>query len=388
MFEELFAKLNDSYTIRLLENMIRIRSVVGEEGELGEYLRSELNALGFDCETDEVEPNRSNVYARMRKEHLGKRLMFNGHTDTVPACEGWETDPFTPVVREGRLYGLGSSDMKAGLACALTALKAFADSRFRFKGELLFSGVIDEEAYSKGARAMLKTGYSGCDAIVLCEPYSGDESKPVPLGITGKILYEVTVKGRAAHGFSPYLGINAIEESARIITSLDKLKTLNHPRFGRGNLCTLKIEGGYKVYSVVVPDRCRVEINRLLVPGESASTAVKDLQELVKSLNLKAEVEVRTKPPQYEPFLMRKNEPIMKIFHEAYREVRGIEPRYEYASSITDANVFTGEAGIPCLHLGPKPGNVHQPNEYVALDWLSYVSKMYILIAARFLGPN
>jgi succinyl-diaminopimelate desuccinylase len=278
--------------------------------------------------------------------------------------------------------------MKADFACALTALKAFADSDLRFEGELLFSGVVDEEAYSKGARAMLKTPYSKCDAIVLCEPFPGDESRPIPLGITGKVLYDVEVRGRAAHGFSPDLGINAVEEAARIIGSLDKLRMRSHPKFGRGNACTLKIEGGYKVYSVVVPDRCSIEINRLLVPGESVRSAVEDFEDLVKQLNLKAEVEVRTKPPRYEPFIQSGNEPIIKIFHDVYRDVCGDPPQYEYASTITDANVFAGEAGIPCLNVGPKPGGAHQPNEYVTLDCLPPVSRMYALIAARFLGKH
>jgi acetylornithine deacetylase/succinyl-diaminopimelate desuccinylase family protein len=388
MFQELAAKIDNAYTIRRLEEMIRIRSVVGEETPLAEYLRREADALGFESRMDEVEPNRFNTYAHMNGEKPGRRLMFNGHTDTVPVCEGWLTDPFNPVLKDGLMHGLGSCDMKAGFACALTALKAFADSGFRFNGELLFSGVIDEEAYSKGARAMLKTEYGKCDAIVLCEPYSGDESKPIPLGITGKILYDVTVKGCAAHGFSPQLGINAIDEASRIITSLDKLKMRRHSKFGQGNLCTLKIEGGYKVYSVVVPDLCRFEVNRLLVPGESARTALEDFETLVKSLSLKARVEVETKPPQYEPFLLNENEPILRVFHEVYREVCGVEPRYGYASGITDANVFTGEAGIPCLHLGPKRGDPHKPNEHVSLDWLPILSKMYTLIAARFLGEN
>ncbi len=385
MIEELIDRLDDAYTVRRLEEMIRISSVVGEEAELAEYLYRELDALGFKSELDEVEPDRPNVYGRRSGERQGRRLMFNGHTDTVPVCEGWETDPFTPVVREGRMYGLGSCDMKAGFACALTVLKAFADSGFEFDGELLFSGVIDEEAYSKGARALLRSGYAECDAIVLCEPYMGDESKPIPLGITGKVLYNVTVKGRAAHGFSPHLGVNAIEEASRIIASLDQLRMLTHPQFGQGNLCILKIEGGYKVYSVVVPDRCRFEVNRLIVPGETASSAIENLEELVESLGLKAEVEVGTKPPRYEPFILREDEPIMKVFHEVYMEVMGVEPLYEYASGITDANVFTGEAGIPCLHLGPNRGDVHKPNEYVSLGGLPLVSKMYTLIAARFL---
>lgn len=385
MFEELTAELDDSYTIRRLEEMISIRSVVGEEAELAEYLRRELEAIGLRCEVDEVEPGRPNVYGWMEGARRGRRLMFNGHTDTVPVCEGWETDPFTPVVREGRMYGLGSCDMKAGFACALTALRALMDSGLELDGGLLFSGVIDEEAYSKGARALLGTEYADCDAIVLCEPYPGDEEKPIPLGITGKVLYDVTVRGRAAHGFSPHLGVNAIEEAARIIASLDRLRMRSHPQFGRGSLCTLKIEGGYEVYSVVVPDRCRFEVNRLLVPDESVDSAVEDMRELVGSLGLRAEVEVGTKPPRYEAFVLRREEPIMEIFHEVYNEVRGVEPRYEYASGITDANVFTGEAGIPCLHLGPGRGGAHQPNEYVQMDWLPPVSEMYALIAARFL---
>lgn len=139
------------------------------------------------------------------------------------------------------------------------------------------------------------------------------------------------------------------------------------------------------VYSVVVPDRCRVEINRLLVPGETMATAVADMEELVRSLDLKAEVEVGVKPPQYEPFIVSKDAPILEVFHQVYQDVVGVAPVYEYAQGITDANVF-GERGITCLHLGPPRGNVHQPNEYVPLEWLEPLSRMYTLIAARFLG--
>jgi len=388
VFEELISEIDNDLTVRLLEEMIRIPSVVGEERELAEYLRATLDSLGFNSEMDEVEPERFNIYGGIAGEEPGRRLMFNGHTDTVPVCDGWVTNPFKPMRKEGLLYGLGSCDMKSGLACTLTALKAFVDSGFAFKGKLLFSGVIDEEAYSKGARAMLQSQYGKCDAIILCEPYPGDGSKPIPLGIMGKVLYDVTVKGRAAHGFTPDLGVNAIEEATRIISSLERLNMRSHPKFGKGNICTLKIEGGYKVYSVVVPDRCRFEINRLLVPGESAQDAIEDLQALVKSLDLKADVDVQTKPPQYEPFVMSQDEPIIGIFDEVYREVCRTDPHYGYVSGITDANVFTGEAGIPCLHLGPKRGDPHKANEYVSLDWLPFVTRMYALIAARFLGQD
>lgn len=384
--DDLLSKLDDNYTLRLLEDMIRIPSVVGQEGELAEYLREELGSLGLETELDEVEPGRPNAYARLKGDEPGRRLHFNGHTDTVPVAEGWDTDPFSPVRKEGRLHGLGSCDMKAGLACILTMLKAFKESGYGFKGELSFSGVIDEEAYGEGAKALLRTDYADVGAIVLAEPYPGDETKPIPLGLTGKVLYDVHVHGKAAHGFRPHLGVNAVEEAGNIIANLDKLSFEDHPHFGKGNYCTLKIEGGYEVYSVVIPAKCRFEVNRLLVPGETVQSVIGDMERLVESLGLESEVEVKTKPPRYEPFSLDRSEPIIQVFDEVYRNVLGSEPLYEYAYGITDANIFAGEGGIPCLHFGPRRGGAHQKNEYVPLDWLPKVSKVFTLVAANFLN--
>ena len=103
-----------------------------------------------------------------------------------------------------------------------------------------------------------------------------------------------------------------------------------------------------------------------------------------QSLELKAEVAVKIKPPQYEAFVVSKTEPIFRIFDQVYRQVMGVTPLYEYAGGITDANIFAGEGGIPCLHLGPERGGAHQKNEYVPLEWLPPLSEMYARIAARF----
>lgn len=389
MTEELLSKLDIAFLQKILEDMIRINSIVGKEGDIAEFLKNELEALGLKCEMDVVEPSRPNIYARLEGERPGKRLNFNGHTDTVPVVDGWETDPFIPIVKDGKLFGLGACDMKAGIACILNMLRALVESDHPFSGELSFSGVIDEEAYGKGAKAMLKTDFAKVDAIILAEPYPGDEVKPIPLGITGKILYDISVKGKAAHGFRPHLGINAIEELGKILANLNNLKFKEHPDFERGNYCTLKIVGGYKeVYSVVVPALARMEINRLLVPGETVQTAIEDMERLISDLNLTAEVEVKTKPPRYEAFVMDRNEPIIQIFDPIYREIMGKAPHYDYTLGVTDANIFAGEGGIPCLHLGPHQEVAHQKNEYVLLDWLQPVSKMYALIVARFLGEK
>ena len=386
MIEEIRTHLDDGYTRRVLEEMIKIDSVVGREGDLAEYLKDKLEAIGLDCDLHEVKPGRPNIYGRMAGDRPGKRLNFNGHTDTVPVVEGWDMDPFEPIVKEGKMYGLGSCDMKGGIACTLNMLRAISDSGHTLNGELSFSGVIDEEAYGLGAKAMLETDFAKVDAIVLAEPYPGDETKPIPLGITGKILYNVNVKGRAAHGFRPHLGINAVEDAGKILANLDKLTFMEHPDFGTGNYSTLKIEGGYEIYSVVVPASCRFEVNRLLVPGETVQSAIDDMKRLVESLELDSDVDVGIKPPRYEAYVMSKDEEIITVFDKMYREVMGKAPMYEHAYGITDANIFAGEGGLPCLHLGPQRGGAHQKNEYVCLDWLPPVSEMYARIAVGFLG--
>lgn len=386
MYDELLSKLEDGYAVKKLEEMIAIRSIVKEEKELAEYLETELKNLGYKTEIQMVEPGRPNVYAKLKGKGKGKRLNFCGHTDTVPVVVGWDTDPFKAVKKGNKLHGLGSNDMKGGIACTLNMLRAFAESGHPFNGELSFAGVIDEEAYGEGAKAMLKTDYGRVDAVVLGEPVTAESGSGTPLGITGKILYDIYVNGRAAHGFSPDQGVNAVEDAGIILVNLPKLNFKKHTRFGQGNYSTLKIEGGYTIYSVVVPATCRFEVNRLLIPGETADYAIKDMERLVRSLKIKSKIEVKKKAPIYASYEIKKSEPIVKVFDWAYKKVFDRAPEYSYNKSITDANTITGEGGIPCIHLGPKPWGTHQKNEYVELDWLPKVSEAYALIAAKFLA--
>ena len=122
--------------------MIKIASVVWCEGELAYYLKEELEAIGLEIEMHDVEPDSLNIYRRLKRESPGKRLNFNGHTDTVPIVEGWDMDPFTPVIRKGKMFGLGSCDMKGGIACVINMLRAVSDSGHQLREELSFSGVI------------------------------------------------------------------------------------------------------------------------------------------------------------------------------------------------------------------------------------------------------
>ncbi|MGD0804823.1 MAG: ArgE/DapE family deacylase [Candidatus Bathyarchaeia archaeon] len=389
MAEDIFRRLDDSYAVRLTEEMIGIPSVTGDEEGLTLYVKEKLESYGFKIELQYVEEKRPNLYGTLEGARQGKQLNYNAHSDTVPAGEGWATDPFRAVVKDGRIYGRGACDMKSGIACTLNAFRAIADGDHGFEGELSFSLVVDQEATDVGAWAMMREErWRSLDAIVLTYSYCGDETKPIPLGLTGKILYDIKVRGKAAHGFRPHLGVNAVEDAAKIVANLDRLQLQPHPEFGRGTYCTLKFEGGYQVYSVVIPASARFEVNRLLVPGETIQYALDDMRRLVDSLHLKSEVEIGVKPPRYEPYTCSKDEPIMKTLDSVYRDVMGRAPLYEYAYGITNANIFQGEQGIPCVHLGPQRGEAHGANEYVKLEWLHPVSKMYALMAARYLEPG
>lgn len=385
MHDDLLKKIDDDYTVKKLEDMIAIPSIVKDEKELAHYLKDELEALGLETELHMVQPGRQNIYGKLIGAKPGKKLNFGGHIDTVPVVPGWDTDPFKPVKKDGKIYGLGSNDMKGGLSCALSSIKAIVDSGYEFNGELSFAGVIDEEAYGEGAKAMLKTDWGKVDAIMLAEPNTGEKDNPTSLGITGKVLYDIYVNGKAAHGFQPEKGINAVEQAGIILANLHKLKIAEKEGF-QGNYSTLKIEGGYDVYSVIVPAECRFEVNRLTVPGETVEGVIKDMEALVESLNLDVNVEVKTKAPLYAPYILERSNPFVKVFDESFKAVTGKKCVYEYSSTITDANTFTGEGGIPCMHLGPYAGGTHQKNEYTKLDSLPPVTKIYTELAARYLS--
>jgi acetylornithine deacetylase/succinyl-diaminopimelate desuccinylase-like protein len=383
-------RVDRDYLLDILRTMIGIKSVVPREEELAGFIADEIRSMGIEPEWQEIAPGRPNVYATATLGTGGRFLVFSGHSDTVPPADGWETDPFAPVESAGRLYGLGAINMKSGLACMLAAFKALvnADGLGGKTGRLGIAVTVDQEGLSTGARALLKTPYGACDAMLHAEHFYGDTPQNyLPLAGTGKVLYKLTVHGRAAHAFRPHLGgINAVGDAARIITALDRLRLRDHPLFGQGSVCVLKLDGGYKEYAIVVPERCEIVITRLTVPGETIETSVADMSELIHSLGLASRVDIETPPPCYNPYFLDQTASIVDIFKDTYRGIVGGPPHFAGHRGIVDANVFTGEGKIPTVVFGPKGANHHQPGEYVELATLEPVARVYAETAVRFLA--
>ncbi len=383
-------EINQDYLKNALREMIRIDSALPHEERLAAYIADQIRALGIEPDWQEVAPGRPNVGAIAELGPSDRFLVFSGHSDTVPAAAGWETDPLEPVEKDGRLYGLGAINMKSGLACMLAAFKALVEAK-EYRGQLGRLGLavtVDQEGHSYGARALLNTAYGRCDAMLHAEHFFGDSEKDyLPLGATGKVLYKVTVKGRAAHAFRPHLGgINAVDDASRIVTALGKLRMTEHDLFGQGTVCTLKIDGGYKEYAIVVPEHCEIIITRLTVPGETTESAIADMESLIASLGLESHTTVETVPPCYDPYFLDDKAPVKASFVRRYKQVVGQAPHFAPHRGIVDANVFVAEAGIPTVVFGPKGGLHHCPGEYVVVETLEPVARVYAETAIDYLG--
>ena len=370
--------IDTGYLLETLKKSIQINSIIPHEEDYASFLADEIRKRGIDPEWHEVAPGRPNVYASVRLGSHEDMLLLTGHMDTVGIADNWKTNPFDPVIKDGRLYGLGSLDMKSGVICALSTFKALIeDTSLHSKlGRIAFAATVDEEGYGAGAKALIETEYGKAKGILLPEPFGGDGQSPVPSGITGKVLYKLTLKGKMAHGFYPEDGINAIEEAGKIIAALPQLHLLNHPEYGQGNYSVLKVEGGYQDYAIVVPERCEIIITRLTVPGENRATALADMQALIKSLDLNCEVTIETPAPFYDPFTIEPDSHFAQSFASAYQGQFKHEPAWGFIRGITDANIYVAEGGIPTINFGPAGKGLHQCNEYVEISSLEPVARI------------
>ena len=375
-----------------LDEMIRIESSLPNERRLAGFLADELRAMGLSPRLTDVSPGRPNVTARLDCGSCDGFLVFSGHSDTVHPASGWRTDPFEPIEENGRLLGLGAINMKSGLAVMLAALRELtSSSKLQSRlGSVGFAVTVDQEGLSTGARALLDTKYGRCDAMLHAEHFFGSSTDDyLPAAGMGKVLYRIRVLGEAGHAFRPEEGgINAIDDAARIVRALEGLALGDDPVLGRGTLSVLRIEGGAREYSVVIPERCDILATRLIVPGETIDSAVSELVGLIDSLELASTVEVDTPPPCYRPYALDRASRIATAFDASYERVVGSAPVYAGHRGVTDANIFAGEAGIPTVVFGPRGGLHHRPGEYVELDSLEPAARVFTGAALGFFDSH
>jgi acetylornithine deacetylase/succinyl-diaminopimelate desuccinylase-like protein len=362
----------------LAAELVAIRSYPGQEGPVQRHVAGWLKANGLEPEFQPAEGDRPNVIARI-ENGTGPTLLLNGHVDTVLAVEGWSSDPWTPRREGDRLYGLGAADMKSGVAAAMLATRALVQNREHWRGSVVFSSVVDEEAYSIGARALIASGISA-DYCVVTE---SSWDRPA-LGSVGKTLVRIDVTGKAAHASWPWNGINAATEAARLVARLDEIPLLEHPRM-RGSRCVLSFASGNGQYVITVPEKAPVILNRMIVAGESSSSVLAEVQSLIDDLESPARFELSINPPYYPPWETDTEHPLALALARAYAAEAGHAPEWGY-SGFGDMNLFSEEAGIPTVMIGPRGDRFHQADEWVDVPSIAATSRLLVRMALDLLA--
>lgn len=366
----------------LTTTLIAYRSYPGEEAGAQRAVAGWLEANGLDFEMlptfGDVE--RPNVVCTV-ENGPGPTLLLNGHIDTVLAAEGWDHDPWHARREGDRLSGLGACDMKSGLVAAMLATRALARNPDRWRGTVVFTSVVDEEAYSLGARSLIADGVTA-DACIVTESCW----KAPCLGAFGKILLRADVTGKSAHASWPSDGVNAGVEAARFIARLEELALPDHDTL-QASRCVLSIASGNDQYVMTVPEQASVLINRHTIPGETEASVVAELQGIVEGLGTQADFAFSVEPPYYPPWQMSPGAPLVQAFSESYTAEAGHAPSFAY-KGFGDANLFLGEAGIPTIQFGPDGDLFHQANEWVSISSIAATVRVLLRVALDLMPPH
>jgi acetylornithine deacetylase/succinyl-diaminopimelate desuccinylase len=359
----------------------------GTEDEAVEVSKGILAALGAESRVVRSEEGRPSVVARVGSGER-PRLVWNGHLDTVPAGDlaQWSSDPFGGEVVDGRLVGRGACDMKGPIASALGAVAAIHRAGLELAGTLDLHLVADEEhAGIHGTKVLLEAGLVDQDAAVVGEPTEME----VALAERGGAWVTAVARGKGAHGSTPHLGVNAIVSMARFVLRLPEvLPDRVHPLTGPPTVNVALVAGGSAPN--VVPDRCEVEIDRRIVPGEDDPDEVVEpfrrLVEKVATEDPDVDIEISLKE-WTEAAETTGDSAIASRSRDAIAAETGAAPPFVGFTGITDARYYINDAKIPTVILGPGSLKLaHMANESIGVDELVTGARAYARLFVDFLG--
>lgn len=364
--------IDEHALVKTLQELVSIGSVnpsldaAGHgEIEICHYLREVLEEMGIEADILRFGEHRGSVVGVIKGSGGGKSVMLNGHIDTV-SIANMEIDPLEPTVKDGKLYGRGSEDMKGGVAAIIAAARGVLAAGTDLKGDVILAFVGDEEYKSKGTEMVLEK-YKA-DAAIVTEP----TALTIALAHKGFVWSEIEVFGKAAHGSRPEEGIDAIIKGGKILAELDRyqdevLEEKRHPLVGHPSVHASIIHGGREISTY--PEYCKIELERRTIPGEEELALHAELTDIIHRLSasdpqLNAETRVQFSRP---PMETSKDEAMVKVLQKSFKDVTGADANLGGASFWTDAALIAA-AGIPTVNFGPKGSGLHGANEYVEIE--------------------
>jgi succinyl-diaminopimelate desuccinylase len=358
--------------VELAQALIRFDTInpPGQEQAATEHLATILERAGFSCEFVPLADGRPNLVARIGGSSSKPPLAFTGHTDTVPlGLQPWTVAPHGAEIKDGRLWGRGASDMKAGVAAFVAAAVEAAPKLAGTPGVILYI-TAGEETGSEGAFVLARRGMKGeAGALVVAEPTS---NRPL-CGHKGALWLKAMTRGVTAHGSMPDKGVNAVYKAARAISKLEEFgfNVAPHPVMASPTLNVGWVHGGLNVNSV--PDKAEVGIDIRTIPGqrharikEEIGAALGDEVDLATLVDVES---VWTEP----------SHPWMREVFSVCEAVQRVAPVIEGAPYFTDASALTPAlGGAPTVILGPGPAAMaHQTDEWCEIAKIDEAVDIY-----------
>lgn len=387
--------IDEDEVLELSRELIRIPSVYTKELDVARHVAARLRDWGFSPRTIPVDGHGPDVVAEFGRKDA-PAIVFNGHMDTVDVMQGWKHDPFDAKVERGMLYGLGSLDMKCGLAAMMVAFKALARSGAVKNHSVKFQAAVGEEDTGAGAIALIEKGeFRRAKAVIVGEGFGGLDA--ITVGRRGGTYYDIDVVGKSAHGATPEQGVNAVVDAARLACALDDMEM----RSVKGMLddsfaplkeaqTVLKMDGGG--VSLSVPDRCYLKIVRCTVPGGKVDVK-DDLEAVVRRLALRSKVDIRLRVGPADPLPPHLTDPssgLVRAAKAAVEACTGRTPTLVCGVSEADDNIIAQRTGVPVICVGPGESGAraryHQPEEAVRVSQLGPAARIYVDTVLRLDG--
>jgi acetylornithine deacetylase len=372
---------------KLLGDLVSINSINPDlipgapgEAEIAGYIANWLERVGLEVELRESVPGRPNVVGVARGTGGGRTLLLNGHMDTVGVA-GMPEGHRPRIEREaGRLYGRGAYDMKGGLAACMLAV---AEARkHNLRGDVIFTGVIDEEYASAGTMDLASRFHA--DGAIVAE----FTELQLILAHRGFVWLEVETIGKAAHGSRPDLGVDAIVKMGKVLTAMEKLdqrlrSNPTHPLLGSGSLHASLIQGGQELSSY--PESCRLSVERRALPGETAEFVEAEFLQILQNIresdaSFRATVQRRM---DRSPLETPGDAGIVQALQQAAVQVLARPLEISGVPFWTDAAVLSA-AGIPSVLFGPSGSGAHAIEEWVDLNSVQTCADIYLATALTF----
>jgi succinyl-diaminopimelate desuccinylase len=405
--------------VELTRELIRFPTV-NPPGEAyrpcAEFIGERLRARGFAIEYvraagtpgDEERYPRVNVIARREGAAPGPCVHFNGHIDVVRSGSGWTVDPFAAVVKDGRVYGRGACDMKGGLAASIIAVEALLDTDATWPGALEISATVDEESGGfGGVHYLAERGWFSpprVHHVIIPEPLNVDR---VCVGHRGVWWAEIETHGRIAHGSMPFLGDCAVRHMHAVVERFERelypklaARRTEMPVVPSGarhsTLNINSIHGGLAETpgypAALVPDSCRMVIDRRLLIEENIDGVKGEIRELLDQLardragfsySLRDIFEVR-------PTMADRNGPVARSTAAAIRRVIGRDAEFVCSPGTYDQKHIDRIGKLrDCIAYGPGILDLaHQPDEYVVIEHMVDSAKVMALAARSLLHGN